>query len=135
MTQLQEQGLNSEVYFRNRNVLKVVSLIPCSAMTGEGIPDLLAVLVQLTQRAMESRLRLSDELAATVLEVKQVEGLGTTIDVILVNGTLHEGDRIMLCGMDCAIETEIRALLTPQPLREMRVKVGRRCRGSGWAHC
>ena len=55
--------------------------------------------------------------------MKTIEGLGTTIDVILVNGVLHEGDRIVVCGMDGAIETEIRALLTPQPLREMRVKV------------
>lgn len=35
----------------------------------------------------------------TVLEVKVIEGLGTTIDVVLVNGVLHEGDQIVVCGM------------------------------------
>jgi translation initiation factor 5B len=51
-----------------------------------------------------------------------MEGLGTTIDVILANGILREGDRILVCSWNGPIVTIIRALLTPQPLREIRVK-------------
>lgn len=112
-----------QLYWKNKDFRKTVALVPTSAMTGEGIPDILMVLVQLTQRMFAERLLLSDKLACTVLEVKTVEGLGTTVDVILVDGTLREGDQIVLCGLDGPIVTEIRALLTPQAMKELRVKV------------
>ncbi|KAG4101001.1 P-loop containing nucleoside triphosphate hydrolase protein [Neocallimastix lanati (nom. inval.)] len=117
-----EQGLNATLSYENKNFSKYVSLCPTSAHTGEGIPDLLRLLVKLTQERMTNDLMYLSELECTVLEVKVIEGLGTTIDVILSNGKLHEGDRIVLCGLNGPIATNIRALLTPQPMRELRVK-------------
>ncbi|KAG0342268.1 hypothetical protein BG004_005706 [Podila humilis] len=118
----QENGLNAELYYDNKNLGKYVSLVPTSAHTGEGIPDMIMLLVELTQTRMSERLMYISELECTVLEVKVIEGLGTTIDVVLSNGVLREGDRIVLCGLNGAIATNVRALLTPQPLRELRVK-------------
>lgn len=83
---------------------------------------MLMLLIKLTQDRMTDKLMYLSELECTVLEVKVIEGLGTTIDVILSNGVLHEGDRIVLCGLDGPIITTIRALLTPEPMKEMRVK-------------
>lgn len=119
---LAEQGLNSELYFKNKNMAKYVSIVPTSAVTGEGVPDLLWLLLELTQKRMSKQLMYLSHVEATILEVKVVEGFGTTIDVILSNGYLREGDRIVLCGMNGPIATNIRALLTPQPLRELRLK-------------
>lgn len=117
------KGLNAVAYYDNKNFAKNVSIVPTSALTGEGIPDMLMLLVNLTQQRMSNKLMYLSKLEATVLEVKVIEGLGTTIDVILSNGVLKEGDRIVLCGLNGAIATNIRALLTPQPLKELRIKV------------
>ncbi|WFD29189.1 eukaryotic translation initiation factor 5B [Malassezia sp. CBS 17886] len=117
-----EQGLNAELYYKNKNLGRYVSLVPTSAITGEGIPDMLQLLVALTQDRMSERLMYLSELQCTVLEVKVIEGLGTTIDVVLSNGVLREGEKIVVCGLNGPIVTHVRALLTPQPLKEMRVK-------------
>ncbi|KAF9539945.1 hypothetical protein EC957_004833 [Mortierella hygrophila] len=123
ITAFQENGLNATLYYDNKNLGKYVSLVPTSAHTGEGIPDMIMLLVELTQTRMSERLMYISELECTVLEVKVIEGLGTTIDVVLSNGVLREGDRIVLCGLNgSAIATNVRALLTPQPLKELRVK-------------
>ncbi|KAG0241673.1 hypothetical protein BGW41_005548 [Actinomortierella wolfii] len=122
MIEFQENGLNAALYYENPNMGKYVSLVPTSAHTGEGIPDMIMLLVELTQTRMSERLMYISELECTVLEVKVIEGLGTTIDVVLSNGVLREGDRIVVCGLDGPIVTNVRALLTPQPLRELRVK-------------
>ena len=118
-----EQGLNSVLYYENKSFARNVSLVPTSAITGEGVPDMIMLLVNLTQQRMSDRLMYLSELECTVLEVKVIEGLGTTIDVVLSNGILHESDKIVVCGLNGPIVTQVRALLTPQPLRELRIKV------------
>lgn len=117
-----EQGFNAELFYENKSLSKFVSLIPTSAHTGEGIPDMLKLIIQLTQERMVGSLMYLSEVQATVLEVKQIEGFGMTIDVILSNGVMKEGDRILLCGTEGIIKTNVRALLTPELLKELRLK-------------
>ncbi|KAF2503099.1 hypothetical protein BU16DRAFT_28998 [Lophium mytilinum] len=121
-TQLMEQSFNSELFYENKSMAKNVSVVPTSAHTGEGIPDMLKLIIKLTQERMTGKLMYLAEVECTVLEVKVIEGLGTTIDVILNNGVLHEGDRIVLCGNPEPIATNIRALLTPAEMKELRLK-------------
>ncbi|TGJ87427.1 hypothetical protein E0Z10_g1395 [Xylaria hypoxylon] len=117
-----EQGFNAELFYENKSMARYVSLVPTSAHTGEGIPDMLKLILQLTQERMVGSLMYLSEVQATVLEVKAIEGFGMTIDVILSNGILREGDRIVVCGVEGAITTNIRALLTPAVMKELRVK-------------
>ncbi|RNF05912.1 putative translation initiation factor IF-2 [Trypanosoma rangeli] len=120
--EMQAEGLNSELYYRNKDMRKVVSIVPTSAKSGEGISDLLLLEIQLVQQFMEGKVTYRDDLQCTILEVKPITGYGVTVDAILINGVLHEGDTICLCGQNGPIFTQIRALLTPQPLRELRVR-------------
>jgi translation initiation factor 5B len=120
--QFAAQEINVELYWKNKDFRKYVSLVPTSAISGEGVPDLLLLMIQLMQKMLTPKLQQKLELNCTVLEVKVVEGLGTTIDVVLVDGVLHEGDTIVVCGLSGAIVTTIRALLTPQLGKELRVK-------------
>ncbi|KAL0246036.1 hypothetical protein GEMRC1_007252 [Eukaryota sp. GEM-RC1] len=120
--QLAEEGFNAALYYENEDDRRYLNVVPTSAITGEGIPDLLYLIVRLTQKRMGDKMKLLSELECTVLEVKSVEGLGVTIDVILSNGVLRVGDTIVVCGMNGPITTSIRALLTPHPMKELRVK-------------
>lgn len=122
ITQLMEQGLNASLYWENDDPTHTVSLVPTSAISGEGVPDLLKMVITLTQTNLVEQLMYMEVLQCTVLEVKVIEGLGHTVDVVLVNGTLREGDTIVVSTMDGPVVTNIRALLTPPPNREMRVK-------------
>ena len=121
-TAFAEIGFNAELYWENTDYRRNLSLVPTSAISGEGIPDLLMLLVQLPQRLLVERLKFIDFVYCTVLEVKVIDGLGTTIDVVLTGGALHEADTIVVCGLDGPIVTTIRALLTPHPMKELRVK-------------
>lgn len=124
--QLQENGINSNIYWEmgeeDWENSDFVPLVPTSAVSGEGVQDILLLLCQMAQRKLWRQLMWHANLQCTVLEVKQIDGLGMTVDVLVVNGYLREGDRAVFCTLDGPVVAEIRGLLTPPPSREMRVK-------------
>ncbi|MGC8928937.1 MAG: translation initiation factor IF-2 [Candidatus Woesearchaeota archaeon] len=117
-------GFNSERFDRVEDYTKQVAIVPVSAKTGEGLPELLMILTGLTQRFMENSLktRTSNFGKGTILEVKDEQGLGRTIDVILYEGLLRKNQTIIVGSLDKPIITKIRCLLEPMPLSEMRNK-------------
>lgn len=117
-----EQGFNVACYWENTSPEDTLSFCPTSAITGEGLTDLMFNLCKMGQTTERSKLLEKDEFECTVLEVKVIEGHGTTVDVVLVNGLLKVGDTIVISGLNGPIVTTIRALLTPYPMKEMRVK-------------
>jgi translation initiation factor 5B len=120
--QLSDAGFSADMYWRVQNFQKNVGVVPVSAETGEGIPDLLTVLMGLSQRYMKEEMEIDvgGPGAGTVLEVKDTRGFGTTIDAVVYDGTIHEDDQIVIGGLNEPIVTEVRALLKPKPLSEIR---------------
>jgi len=119
---LAEQGMNAALFWENPDPEDYISLIPTSAHSGDGMGNLMALLVQMSQSFLAKRLSYTDELQATVLEVKAIGGFGTTIDVILVNGRLKFGQTLILAGTEGPIVTTVKALLTPAKMQDLRVK-------------
>lgn len=126
ISQLYEAGFMAERFDRVKDFRTTVAIVPVSAKTGEGVPELLALLTGLVQRFMKKRLVTSEEPAkGVVLEVKEEPGLGTTIDVIIYDGVIRRGDTIVVGGKDKPIVTKVRALLMPRPLQDMRAHEGK----------
>ncbi len=121
---LYELGFEAERFDRVSDFLRQVAVVPTSAKTGEGIPELLLLVAGITQKFLEKRLKInvSGPGKGVVLEKKEVKGLGHVIDVILYDGILRKGDLIALAGRRGVIFTKIRALLKPLPLKEIRDK-------------
>jgi translation initiation factor 5B len=120
--ELYRYGFDADRYDRIRDFTKTVGIVPISAITGEGVPDLLMVLVGLAQRFLKDSLRLkaSGPGVGTILEVKEERGLGTTLDVILYDGEIRTGDTVIVGTAREPVVTKVRALLKPKPLSEIR---------------
>ncbi|MFB0500128.1 MAG: translation initiation factor IF-2 [Candidatus Hadarchaeaceae archaeon] len=119
---LHELGFEAERFDRVSDFRKQVSIVPASAKTGEGVPEVLTMLAGLAQRFLEKELviEVTGPARGTVLEVKEEVGLGKAIDVILYDGTFTKGDTFAVGGLDKVIISKVRALLQPKPLDEIR---------------
>ncbi|WP_297467164.1 intein-containing translation initiation factor aIF-2 [Thermococcus sp.] len=117
-----EMGFQANRFDRVQNFTRELAIVPISAKYGIGIPELLVLIAGLSQKYLEEKLKIEVDGPArgTILEVREELGLGTTIDVIIYDGTLRKDDTIVVGGKDKAIVTKIRALLKPKPLDEIR---------------
>jgi translation initiation factor 5B len=118
---LSRMGFTSEAFWRIKEFDKELAIVPISAVSGVGIPELMTVLVGLTQQYLKKRLeRRDDYVRGIILEIKEEQGLGPSANMILLDGTIKQGDMIMAAKRDEIILTKVKALLLPKPLDEMR---------------
>ncbi len=123
---LYEMGLQADRFDRISDHTKQVAMVPVSAKTSKGIPELLMVLTGLAQRYLMNKLETSESPAkGTVLEVKEERGLGNVLDVIIYDGVLKSGDVIVVGGAEGPISGKVKAIFLPDPCCDMRDKRAR----------
>jgi len=114
-------GYQSEAFYRVQDFKKEISIVPISARSGVGIPELLAVLVGLTQQFLQKKLDQKEKPThGIVLEVNDEVGLGPTANMILIDGFLTKDHNLVVAKRDSVIITKAKAMLLPKPLDEMR---------------
>ncbi|NWG11034.1 translation initiation factor IF-2 [Candidatus Bathyarchaeota archaeon] len=114
-------GFKVDRFDHIKDFTKTVAIVPTSAKTGEGVTELIMVLVGLTQQHLKKRLQTTRGPAkGTVLEVKEEPGLGLTLNTIIYDGVLQKDDQIVVGGKEAPIVTRVRAILVPKPLDEIR---------------
>lgn len=120
---LYKEGFQSERFDRVSNFASQISIIPISAKSGEGIIEVLAMLLGLAQEYLTEQLEIHEDAPAkgTVLEIKEETGLGMTIDAIIYDGVLRTNDELaLMSSSNEVLTTNIRSILRPLPLEEMR---------------
>jgi len=127
VAQFAEHNLQAERFDRVQDYTKQIVLVPVSAKSGQGLPELLMVLTGLAQKYLEQQLNVEESgpCQGTILEVKEEKGLGTTIDAIIYNGQLKVNDMLVIGGINKPLVVKVRALLEPGELSEMRDKKGK----------
>jgi translation initiation factor 5B len=114
-------GFRTDRFDHIKSFTSTIALVPTSAKSGEGIAELLMVLVGLAQQYLKRSLQTTEGAAkGSVLEVKEEAGLGLTLNVIVYDGTLGRDDLIVVGGRERPIVTHIRAILVPKALDEIR---------------
>ncbi|BDR92984.1 translation initiation factor IF-2 [Vulcanisaeta souniana] len=114
-------GMDADRYDRVRDFNAQVPIVPTSAVTGEGLADLLVVLAGLSQRFNREKLRVTyGPGKGVVMEIREEKGWGVTGDVVLYDGVIRKGDVVVTAGLEGPVSTRVKMLVLPKPLNEMR---------------
>lgn len=118
----EKSGLSADRFDHITDFTKTVAIVPVSGKFGEGLPDLLLVLVGLAQKFLEEELHTEEGPGeGTILEVKEEKGIGTAVDTIVYKGSMSVGNQIVVASVTGKpIVTKIKGLQRPRPLDEIR---------------
>jgi len=113
---LNSHGFDADLFFNIQDFTKKIALIPCSAKTKEGIPELIMMLCGLSQKYLTNKLELNQDAKGIILEIKK-EKSTPYAEAILYDGELSKKDSIAIAKFEGEpLITKIRILEEIQPL-------------------
>lgn len=115
-------NLESERFDKNSDFKNTISIIPVSASNGEGIQELLTILIGLVQKFLIGKLEIGIDNTAkgTILEIGNYDGLGKIVKALHIDGLLKTEQNIIFATDNGPFITSIRAILMPAPLDEIK---------------
>jgi len=114
---LNSWNFDAELYFKIDDFTKKIAVVPCSARTREGIAEILAVLVALSQRFLKKRIQVKKQARGVILEIKKEKAVNY-LESILYDGELSEKDQIAIANFDKIVVAKIRSIQKSLPLNK-----------------
>jgi len=115
---LHSHGITAEMYSKITDFTKNVAVVPCSAETGQGISEILAMITALSQKFLTEKITVGKTAKGVILEVKK-EKTGTFLESILYDGTLNLENKIAIANLEGdVITTKIRIMQEARPLNK-----------------
>lgn len=136
VAQLYERGFESERYDRINDFSKQIAIVPVSGVNNDGVADLIVLIAGLSQKFLKKRLIVNEDVGkGTILEVKNVKGMGNVADVILYDGCVRKGDFVVLAGKQIFVR-RLRGIFKPRKMKEIRIEnifipINKVCAASG----
>jgi translation initiation factor 5B len=96
---LYSYGFNALPFYEINDFTKNIALVPCSAKTSEGIPELMMTLCGLSQKFLKEKLKLGSEAKGVTLEIKKEKNFNY-LEAILYDGILTNKDEIAIANLD-----------------------------------
>ncbi|MFA5019942.1 MAG: translation initiation factor IF-2 [Candidatus Pacearchaeota archaeon] len=114
---LNSYGFESDLFYKITDFTKKIAMVPCSAKTKEGLPELIMVLCGLSQKFLKENLKLGKKAKGVVLEIKKENAINC-IESILYDGELKIGDKIAIASFNKLIFTKVKAIHEIMPMSD-----------------
>ncbi len=115
---LHSHGFEADLFWDIKDFTQKVAMIPCSAKTKEGLPELIMMLCGLSQKYLVDKLKLGKEPKGVILEVKK-EKTNNYAEAILYDGVLSKDNKIAISNLEGEpVINKIRVLEEIEPLHD-----------------